>query len=269
MKYRDKVVVITGGTSGIGKSIAKLMAQEGALVTIVGRNDAKGHAAADELSSLGSVAFKKADVVDFNALSEVVTTVKRTHQRVDFMFNNAGISVIGEARDMQLSDWRHIIEVDLMGVVNGINAVYPTMVEQQSGHIINTSSLAGIFPTPGAVPYVAAKHGVVGLSQALRMEGEPHNVRVSVVCPALVDTPIFGTTRSIRMTVESIRDALPGKPMDADRCARIILRGVERNRAVIAPGLAGFISLVHRYAPFVTTWMGRSVRNKLSGIRQA
>jgi short-subunit dehydrogenase len=127
--------------------------------------------------------------------------------------------------------------VDLFGVVYGTLAAYPIMVRQGSGHIVNTSSGAGLVPTPLATPYCTAKHGVVGLSRSLRMEGAGLGVRVSVVCPGFVQTKIFDTAVVVNMPREMVSGPAGIRMVDPGRAARVILAGVSRNRAVIAfPG---------------------------------
>ncbi len=267
MSYAGKVAVITGGTSGIGKALAAQLASGGATVVIVGRDEAKGAATVAELGASG-ITFERADVTHFDSLKGVIDRVVERHGRLDYLFNNAGVAMIGEARDLDIGDWRHVIDIDLMGVVNGVSAAYEVMVRQGSGHIVNTSSLSGLFPTPGSVPYTAAKFGVVGLSHALRAEGAPLGVRVSVVCPAMVETPIFGATRAIGITVEGLRAAMPGKAMSAEDCARVILEGVAKNKATITPGIAGTVAALQRYAPFITNLIGKTIRQKIAAIRQ-
>ena len=149
------------------------------------------------------------------------------------MFNNAGIAILGEERDVSLDDWRRVLDVDLYGVVHGVRAAYPIMVKQGAGHIVNTASLAGLVPAPGEASYAAAKFGVVGLSYTLRVEGAALGVKVSVVCPGFIDTPIL-TVSPIRYATDRARMmALAPTPMAPEECAETILRGVEKNRATI------------------------------------
>jgi NADP-dependent 3-hydroxy acid dehydrogenase YdfG len=103
--------------------------------------------------------------------------------RIDYLFNNAGIGIGGEVDSFTLHDWSDIIDVNLRGVVHGIQAVYPIMIRQRCGHIVNTASMAALITTVGQAGYTATKHAVVGLSKALRVEAEHHGVQVSVLCP--------------------------------------------------------------------------------------
>ena len=111
--------------------------------------------------------------------------------RIDYLFNNAGIGVGGEVDSYTLDDWNDVFDVNLRGVVHGIQAVYPIMIKQRSGHIVNTASMAGLITTVSQASYAATKHAVVALSKTLRLEAERHGVQVSVLCPGVVRTPII------------------------------------------------------------------------------
>jgi NAD(P)-dependent dehydrogenase (short-subunit alcohol dehydrogenase family) len=179
------------------------------------------------------------------------------------MVNNAGIGVGGEARELLLAHWDRAIDVNLRGVVHGVHAAYPVMVEQGSGHIVNTASLAGLLPSPGLTPYAMTKHGVVGLSLSLRVEAAAYGVRVTAVCPGVVDTPILDKGGPEDLP----RPALVGHAREffrhyqprfysADRLAQDIVRGIDRNAAlVVAPASARAARYLWRYAPLVVTRM--------------
>jgi short-subunit dehydrogenase len=183
------------------------------------------------------------------------------------MFNNAGIACMGEALDYDWAAWKDIIDTDLLGVVHGIAACYPIMVSQKRGHIVNTASLAALMPTPWAASYTAAKAGVWGLTIALRVEAKAHGVKVSCVCPASVSTPLVDTARFINLDRAKAYAAVPGSRITADECALAILKGMERNQAVIAPSAAKWMSRLYRYAPNLTEKVMVSVSSKLGAVR--
>ena len=165
--------------------------------------------------------------------------------------------------------WRRVVEVDLMGVVHGTAAAYSLMVRQGSGHIINTSSMAGLIGMPVTVSYTAAKHGVVGLSTSLRAEGEALGVRVSVVCPGFVESNIFYTSTLLKVD----RDELLALPMPrkipAAKAAESILKGVERNRAIIVfPLLARLFWRLYRLSPWLMAPITRKMIRDFRTIRQ-
>lgn len=189
--FADKVAIVTGGASGIGRALGQELAQRGARVVLADINGQSAQATADAMTSAGGRARAAAvDVRDADAVQRLVTETAATYGRLDYMFNNAGVALAGKTRDMTLADWNRLIDVNLRGVVHGVVAAYPVMIAQGFGHIVNTASAAGITPTPGLTGYATTKHAVVGLSTSLRGEAARHGVRVSVVCPGLIDTPI-------------------------------------------------------------------------------
>ena len=160
--------------------------------------------------------------------------------------------------ELELSHWERTLDVNLRGVVNGVRAAYPRMLQQRSGHIVNTASLAGLLPFPFGVPYAMTKHAVVGLSVSLRIEGEPHGIRVSAVCPGVIDTPILDAegppdlprTRLAGRGRAMFIHANRGTPYPPERLAEDVLAGVRRNHAIIvAPGRARVAWIANRIAP--------------------
>jgi NAD(P)-dependent dehydrogenase (short-subunit alcohol dehydrogenase family) len=265
-----KTAVITGGSSGIGLAIAQQLVDAGTAVLIVGRD---AFAGAEAVSRLGGgerhAWFARADVTSHEQLEAAVASFIDRYGRLDTMFNNAGMSVIGLAEDVSLEQWREVIEIDLMGVVHGIAVAYPRMVRQGFGHIVNTSSLSGVVPTPGSVPYTAAKHAVVGLSLSLRLEARRHGIGVSVLCPPVVRTPILDRTPAIGLDPVKARGALPGRLMSARKCATVTLRAVARDQALILPGLSWPLALMQRHLPTITGWIADSIARKVAAIRQS
>lgn len=237
-----RTAVVTGGASGIGRALATALVRRGAHVTIA---DLDGDAAARVAAELSEGAGPGAavgvglDVTDADAVAAVVRSVKDQHGRLDMMFNNAGIGVGGMVEELTLDHWNRTIDVNLRGVIHGVHAAYPIMVEQGAGHIVNTASLAGVTPAPLMAPYTATKHAVVGLSLALRAEAAGRGVRVSVVCPAFVDTPILDNpnpglpqtrvARSARETALKVQRRL----YTAEGVANDVLRGMDRDQAFI------------------------------------
>lgn len=261
MSNKYKTSVVTGGTSGIGLALAEILVARGGRVVLVGRDASKGAAVEEQLNSIGPgrASYVSCDVRDRLALERVAVETSASVGTIDLWINNAGISVLGEAAEIPRSLWDEVIDIDLLGVVNGVMAIYPTMVQRRGGCIVNVASLSGVWATPWFAPYVAAKHGVVGLTRGLRYEAKHHGVDVVLVCPALVDTPIFASTPMVGLDTQAVREALPGKPMDAKKCARVILRGVESGKAEIYPGVAAVIEFMVRHVPFVTSAISRSL----------
>lgn len=265
--FKDKVVMITGAGSGIGRALAAELAGRGACVAISDVNAERIEKVRGELNEIGAeVTASVIDVADHEAVGDMVKSIADKYGRINYMFNNAGIGVGGEVRDITIREWRRGIEINLFGVINGIDAAYTLMVKQGGGHIVNISSIEGLVPFPGHVPYTVSKYAVVGLSHGLRMEGEPLGVKVSVVCPGYIDTEIFNDAECVNIdrekVVATLRDKL--KSMPADECARRILRGVERNRAtIVITGAAKILWLIQRFSPALMfrlmNWMTKIV----------
>ncbi|MDT5192082.1 MAG: hypothetical protein QOI28_4333, partial [Mycobacterium sp.] len=153
-----------------------------------------------------------------------------------YLFNNAGIGVGGEVDSYTLDDWNDVFDVNLRGVVHGIQAAYPTMIEQHSGHIVNTASMAGLLTTVGQASYAASKHAVVALSKTLRLEAARHGVQVSVLCPGAIRTPILTGGQFGRNTVsetELLKMSEAVRPMAPELFAQRALRAVLRGDAII------------------------------------
>ncbi len=265
--FTDKVAIITGGASGIGRALGEALARAGARVVLADRDAERLFRAGEGLGSAGARARTAIlDVRDSRAVHELVEKTAQEHGRLDYLFNNAGIGVFGEARDVSLEDWRNVVDVDLYGVVHGVTAAYPLMVEQGSGHIVNTASLAGLIPGVGGASYSAAKYGVVGLSHALRLEAEALGVKVSVACPGFVETA-FQTSKVVGLNREAFLAGAP-KLMPADRCARDILRGVERNQeTIVVSTLAKVAWRSYRYAPGLVRWTMRRTLREMRELR--
>lgn len=193
--FRDKAVIITGGASGIGRAIGHKLHAAGAHVILADIDDVadgSGPEGTPLASSVGSIRHAHLDDRDREGFRELVGDVASEHGSIDYLFNNAGISVGGPTADMPDEYWDRVIDVNLGGVVNGVIAALPPMLEQGHGHIVNTASAAGLLPAAFVAAYSATKHAVVGLSGALRPEVAALGVRVSVLCPGMVDTPILG-----------------------------------------------------------------------------
>ena len=138
----------------------------------------------------------------------LVDDTVRQHGRLDYIFNNAGIGVGGEIRDLTVEHWRAAININLLGVIHGVAAAYPIMVRQRAGHIVNIASLAGVITSPGLAPYAMTKGAVVALTRALRAEAAALGVRASVVCPGFVDTAIFDNAIGVKFDKADLLDHL-------------------------------------------------------------
>jgi NADP-dependent 3-hydroxy acid dehydrogenase YdfG len=235
-----KVAFVTGGASGIGAALTARLADGGAEVWIADRQIGPAQELAQRLTSDGAKAHAiELDVRDYSSFERAVAEAVQQSGRIDYLFNNAGIGVGGEIDSYTLDDWNDVFDVNLRGVVHGIQAVYPIMIRQHSGHIVNTASMAGLVSTAGQGSYTATKHAVVAISKTLRIEAERHGVRVSVLCPGAIRTPILTGGRYGRLDKTGLSDEEILKlweqlrPMAPEKFAERALRAVFRGNAII------------------------------------
>jgi len=232
--FDGRVALVTGGASGIGRALAEALGRRGARVVVTDANVAGAKTVADGIVAAGGQADPA--LLDVTREPDVHATVDAAiarHGRLDLRVNNAGIAVGGEVRDLTVADWRRIIDVNLLGVVHGVAAAYPRMVAQGHGHILNIASLAGLGPWPTMAPYATTKFAVVGLSLSLRAEAASLGVRASVACPGFVQSGIYEAATIAKVDARRLWEKVPFPLMSAERAAARILRGVERNEAVI------------------------------------
>jgi NAD(P)-dependent dehydrogenase (short-subunit alcohol dehydrogenase family) len=264
--FDGKVAIVTGAASGIGRALSAALARRGATVVLADIDGAGAEAAADSLAAgpPGRASGVALDVTDAEAVAGLVERTATDHGHLDLLFNNAGVAMAGAAEDLSLAHWNRALDVNLRGVVHGVVAAYPLMVRQGRGHIVNTASLAGLVPSPVLTPYGMTKHAVVGLSTSLRMEAVAHGVRVSVVCPGVIDTPILDKGNPPDLpAVTSVPDGralltqMIGPAYPAPSLAADVLEGVARNRAVIVtPGHARLAWWAYRLAPRLVLDLG-------------
>lgn len=270
MQQPGQVCIITGGASGIGRALAQELGRRGAKVVVADVDIAGATAVAASINAMRaeSASAVQLDVTDADAVAALVKHTQDTHGRLDLMVNNAGIAVTGDARDLSLAHWRRVIDVNLMGVVYGSDAAYKAMAAQGHGHIVNIASLAGLVPFPSNAPYAATKHAVVGLSQALRAEGEDLGVRVSVVCPGFVDSNIFNASEMVNVPRAQLIANIPFAKVAVDVAAVRILEGVARNQAMIVfPFYARALWWGYRLVPGLLAPLGRRLIRDLRKLR--
>jgi NADP-dependent 3-hydroxy acid dehydrogenase YdfG len=233
-----KIAFVTGGASGIGAALTTKLVDEGAEVWIADRQIGATQELAQRLNSGGAKAHAiELDVRNYPSFERAVAEAVQQSGRIDYLFNNAGIGVGGEVDSYTLDDWNDVFDVNLRGVVHGIQAVYPIMIRQHSGHIVNTASMSGLVASPGSVSYTATKYAVVGISKALRVEAERHGVQVSVFCPGAIRTPILTGGKFGRISGISDEELLKSwerlRPMAPEKFAERALRAVLRGDAII------------------------------------
>lgn len=189
---KNKVVVITGASSGLGEATARHLAAKGASVVLGARRADRIQALAEELTAAGHKAKAVAtDVTDRDQVKDLVQAAIDTFGRIDVMLNNAGLMPLAPLERLKIDEWDRMIDVNLKGVLYGIAAALPHMQAQKSGHIINVSSVYGHVVDPGATVYCATKHAVRALSEGLRKEVKPYNIRTTIISPGAVSTELL------------------------------------------------------------------------------
>jgi NAD(P)-dependent dehydrogenase (short-subunit alcohol dehydrogenase family) len=265
--FEGAVALVMGGASGIGRALGEALARRGARVLLADLQVDLAKEVAARIRENGSQATaEELDVTDFSAMNALVQNTFRSAGRLDYIFNNAGIGIVGEARLYELEDWYRVLDVNLRGVIHGVQAAYPIMLRQGFGHIVNTASAAGLLPAPLVVGYCATKHAVVGLLTSLRIEAAAAEVRVSVLCPGVVRTPALidgGKYDKVLLPVpREVQQALieRQRPMQAERFAEQALRAVAKNRAIIViPSWWRMVWWLYRLSPTLGFYLGRKM----------
>ncbi len=190
MQFQDKVTVVTGGASGIGAACCRNFAARGAKVVVADLNGDGAKSVAAEFGGLGI----GCNVGDEGEIDALVSEVEDTHGPIDIFFNNAGINSGREILNTDLSVWADQWQVNLMAHVYAVRAVLPGMIERGSGYLLHTASMAGILMSAGNLPYTVSKHAVVGLAEYLAVTHHHQGIRVSLLAPLGVRTPMLGDT---------------------------------------------------------------------------
>lgn len=194
MAIKDKVVVITGASSGIGAATAMALAKQGAkLVLGARRNDRLEELEADIQKIGGEVTIQQTDVAKDADVKKLITTAENVYHKVDVLFNNAGLMPLSPLHEGRLSDWDQMIDVNLKGVLHGIKNVLPIMKKQGYGQIIATDSVAGHVVTPNSAVYSATKFAVKALMEGLRQEEGKNNIKTTLISPGAVLTELANT----------------------------------------------------------------------------
>jgi NAD(P)-dependent dehydrogenase (short-subunit alcohol dehydrogenase family) len=187
-KLQDRVVIVTGGASGLGRGCAELFAQEGAKVVVADIQDDPGKELADSIGG----SYVHVDVTAPESVEAMIQSTADQHGRIDVLMNNAGIDG-DQAPTAQstVENWRRVMAINMDGVYFGMRYVLPVMVEQRGGVILNTASTVGLNAMGGIPPYSASKAGVIHLTKSVAVEYAYHNIRANAICPSVVETPLL------------------------------------------------------------------------------
>ncbi|MFG6203295.1 SDR family oxidoreductase [Pseudomonas retamae] len=221
----NKVVLITGASSGIGEAAARLIAAKGAHVVLGARRTERLEKLVGEIRSDGGSASARAlDVTDMNSMQAFVEFAQAQHGKVDVIINNAGVMPLSPLAALKVDEWNQMLDVNVRGVLHGIAAVLPGMEAQGFGQVINISSIGGLAVSPTAAVYCATKFAVRAISDGLRQETD--KIRVTVVCPGVVESELADSI-SDEVAREEMR-AFRSVALGADAIARALVYAIDQ-----------------------------------------
>lgn len=219
---KDKIVVVTGASSGLGEATARLLSAQGATVVLGARRADRLQTLAKNIEASGGTALAlQTDVTRREQVTALVDAAVQTYGRIDVMINNAGLMPQAPLEQLKVDEWDRMIDVNLKGVTYGIAAALPHMQQQKSGHFVNVSSVAGHKVGPGFAVYSATKFAVRALSEGLRQEVKPYNIRTTVISPGAVATELPNTV-SDPAAAERLRGFYEDVAVPADSFARAV-----------------------------------------------
>ena len=243
---RDKVVVVTGAASGIGEALARGLCAKGAQLALVDIDESRLASVASALAAGGQpVSTHVADVGDRSRMQALPGEVVAEHGRVDVLINNAGVSVGAMFADHSIDDAEWLLQINLMGVLYGCKFFLPELLKAERGHIVNLSSMFGIFAMPGQALYSASKAGVRAFSEALWTELDGTSVHVLCVHPGGIRSDVIRSARGMDAEAKDRAVALQERfGMPAERAAAVIIRALERERRRVLIGADAHIGVL-------------------------
>jgi NAD(P)-dependent dehydrogenase (short-subunit alcohol dehydrogenase family) len=233
--FKDKIVLVTGGGSGIGRAVCQKLAEAGAVVLCTDIDLKKAN---ETVALVGNdkAHAQQLDVADLSAIEKTIAGLVSECGRIDLVFNNAGIAISGEIRDLNMADWKRIIDTNLYGVLYGSQTAYQYMLTQGSGQIVNTASVAGLVDYLSMLaPYSLTKHAVVDYTKILRLEAKAFGIKANVICPGFINTPIAENSSFVNADQGWREDGLAtvAAGLNVEKAANYILKGVAANKEVI------------------------------------
>jgi len=233
--FRNKKVLITGAASGIGHTVAVMLGRSGCQLFLIDINEAGLQETVNKIVRQfgGNVCIARSlNVADYSAMKNFAADIHGQYGVLDILINVAGVALFSQIEDMKHHDWERVININLWGVIHGIECFVPEMIKNgKGGHIVNVSSTAGIIGLPWHAAYAASKHALVGLSEVLRYDLRKHGIGVSVICPGAVNTGLVRTCEihaQNKKATEKGRILFAKMAMTPEKVAKIILKAIYR-----------------------------------------
>lgn len=237
--YKGKIAIVTGGGDGLGREICIALASHGAIVICTDKDIALAEKTTKLIKSQiveNNPEAIQMDVTNEHEITEVISRIKSNYGKIDYLFNNAGIIIGGEIRDLKMCHWKKVIDVNLLGIINCSTEVFKIMSDSKQGHIVNITSISGLLEyTALSTPYAVSKHGAVTFSKALTLEAKDFNIKVSTVCPGTIKTSIANNMEHINSNENARKRSTEflKKGITTTLAAEKILSGVIKNKKTI------------------------------------
>jgi len=256
--FEGKNIIITGGSSGLGAELACTLAAKGANLALVARNQDKLRSVPAKIQSANirpaRIETFQSDVCDPDAAEKTGKQIAETIGLPDILINSAGIISENYFEKIPIDTFKKVMDTNFFGTLNWIKAVLPYFQKKGEGRIVNICSMAGLMGTFGYSPYCSSKHAVTGLTESLRVEMKPQNIRFHLVCPAEFTSPMLDQLNTYR-TVENRKIVQTIPVLTLEKVTNEIIRGIEKNRYRIIPGtVTRFFEILNRYFPSLTRW---------------
>ena len=259
MNFHNRHIVITGGSSGIGKAIAREFLKRGNHVHLLARNLDLLQQTRSELNQdrkcKGTVSVHACDVSDSGDVEQTFREFAAAKYNISVLVNSAGVSRPGYFEALPREDFEGMMRINFFGTLNCVKAILPELKKQGDGYIVNVSSMAGLLGVFGMTAYSATKFAINGFSESLRQELKPKGIMVSVLCPPDTDTPMLEDENKCK-PAETVLLSSAAKILSADEVATALVRGMEKNRFLIIPGMQSkLIHWIYRLSPRFVAWM--------------
>jgi 3-dehydrosphinganine reductase len=264
--FEGKNIVITGGSSGLGEELACTLAAKGANLALVARNQDKLQSVLEKIQSAGNRTVRietfQNDVCDLDSVEKTSKRIAETMGLPDILINSAGIISENYFEKIPVETFKKVMGTNFFGTLNWIKAVLPYFQKKGQGRIVNICSMAGLMGTFGYSPYCSSKYAVTGLTNSLRVELKPQNIRFHLVCPAEFTSPMVDQLNTYR-TLENRKIVQTIPVLTLEKVTSEIIRGIEKNKYLIIPGMVTrFFEILNRYFPSLTRWTSDQIIRK-------